>query len=97
MVWATVNVALLTFVLRMLKCVDNSLLVGYPLLIAASGLWFQVRLVWFMTALTVVAYYLLQRFTPLTAAEESLRQYPNIFLAALVVTGFVVARQVKRI
>jgi serine/threonine-protein kinase len=71
--------------------------VGYPLLIAASGLWFRVRLVWFTTVLAIVAYGLL--FLDQAASRPAWQpsQYPNIFMAALAVTGFVVVRQVKRI
>ena len=29
---------------------------GYPLLIVASGLWFRVRFVWFMTVLALTSY-----------------------------------------
>ena len=34
----------------------SPILVGFPLLIAASGLWFRVRLVVFMTVLSIAAY-----------------------------------------
>jgi serine/threonine-protein kinase len=30
--------------------------VGYPLIIVASGLWFRVRFVWFMTFLSLLSY-----------------------------------------
>ena len=36
--------------------VETTLLVGYPLLIAASGLWWRVNLVWITTALAMAAY-----------------------------------------
>ena len=36
--------------------VASSLLVGYPLLIVASGLWFRVRFVWYMTGLSLASY-----------------------------------------
>ena len=34
----------------------SPLVVGYPLLIAASGLWYRVRFVWFVTALSLISY-----------------------------------------
>lgn len=98
LLWAGTDVALVTLILRILDGFQSSLLVGYPLLIAASGLWFRVRLVWFTTALAEIGYgllYLDHLRQPHHA--QSLAQYPNIFMAALAVTGFVVARQVKRI
>ena len=69
----------------------------HPLLIAASGLWFRVRLVWFTTALAIVAYGLLYLDKAATRPVWQPSQYPNIFMAALGVTGFIVVRQVKRI
>ena len=34
----------------------SSLVVGYPLIIVGSGLWFRVRFVWFMTLLSLLSY-----------------------------------------
>ena len=34
----------------------SPLVVGYFLVIGASGLWFRVRFVWFMTALSLLSY-----------------------------------------
>lgn len=95
--WAATDVALLTMVLKILDALEGSLLVGYPLLIAASGLWFRVCLVWFTTVLAIVAYGLLYLDASVHQAGWHPKQYPNIFMAALAVTGFIVARQVKRI
>ncbi len=104
MLWLTADLVFLTMVLKLLGRVDSSLLVGYPLMIAASGLWFRVCLVWFTTGLSIVCYLLLYFDSvlhrvpvppELVTREEW--QYPNIFVASLALTGFVVARQVKRI
>ena len=84
--------------------IETTLLVGYPLLIAASGLWWRVKLVWITTALAIAAYCWLyvdaafkwQNGTVSWHPSPDL-QHPNIFLAALLLTGYVVARQVKRI
>jgi serine/threonine-protein kinase len=97
MLWAATDVTLLTTLLKILSAVESSLLVGYPLLIAASGLWFRVHLVWVTTAMAEAAYGLLILDKMLSNTEWKSTQYPNIFMAALAVTGFVVARQVKRI
>ena len=85
--------------------VETTLLVGYPLLIAASGLWWQVSLVWVTTGLAMLAYSWLYIDAALQTGGGGHRswnpsgdlQHPNIFLAALLLTGYVVARQVKRI
>jgi eukaryotic-like serine/threonine-protein kinase len=104
MLWSTADLICLTMVLKVLGRVDSSLLVGYPLMIAASGLWFRVCLVWFTTGLSIACYLLLYvdsalhriPIPPELATRENW-QYPNIFVASLALTGFVVARQVKRI
>jgi eukaryotic-like serine/threonine-protein kinase len=84
--------------------VETTLLVGYPLLIAASGLWWRVNLVWVSTTLAMSAYTWLYvdaalhwQAGRLTWNPSPDLQHPNIFLAALLLTGYVVARQVKRI
>jgi serine/threonine-protein kinase len=96
MLWAATDISLLTILLRILDARTNgSLLVGYPLLIAASGLWFRVHLVWFTTALALLGFSLLH-YEP-GPRHFLWEPYSNIFMAALAVTGFVVVRQVKRI
>ena len=81
---------------------ESTLLVGYPLLIAASGLWFRINLVWFTTAVAIAGYLFLYLHSAIdwtkpfpTWVEHDL-QYPNIYVAGLLLTGFVVARQLKR-
>jgi eukaryotic-like serine/threonine-protein kinase len=76
---------------------QGPLVVGYPCLIAASGLWFRVRMVWFTTFMALLSYaavltlYLLDD-KPLAGIHKHL-----IFGVALLVTGFVVAYQVNRV
>jgi len=70
------------------------LLIGYPLLIVASGLFFRVRLVTFMTVTCLLSY------TALVALnrEPIIRpQYNLIYAAALAVIGFVVGFQAYRL
>lgn len=97
LIWAATDITLVTVLLKVLDALQSTLLVGYPLLIAASGLWSRTRLVWFTTVLAEIGYLLLfldHWHNPGWASSRA--QYPNIFMAALAVTGFVVARQVKR-
>ena len=97
LLWAAVDVALVTSLLKLLHALETPLLVGYPLLIAASGLGFRVHLVWATTVLAELGYGLLVLEKMTSHSPWKTAQYPNIFMAALAVTGFVVARQVKRI
>jgi len=55
-IWGALDSALLFTVLFLANGVASSLIVGYPLLIVASGLWFRVRFVWFMGALSLASY-----------------------------------------
>jgi eukaryotic-like serine/threonine-protein kinase len=90
------DVSLLTVLLILTENWLSPLLVGYPLLIAASGLWLRVRLVWFTTAITTAAYLLLMfGFSPygITSHEPHHRL---IFLVALPLLGFIIAYQVQR-
>jgi serine/threonine-protein kinase len=115
--WSAADVVFLTIVLKLFEVVElaspggiplvrfeTTLLVGYPLLIAASGLWWRVRLVWITAFLAMVAYGWLYIDAALAWSGGQLTwrpspdlQHPNIFLAGLFLTGYVVARQVKRI
>jgi eukaryotic-like serine/threonine-protein kinase len=114
--WSAADIAFLTIEIKLFEQfliaspvskivhVETTLLVGYPLLIAASGLWWRVKLVWLTTGLAMSAYIWLYidaalrwqagRFTWNPSPDL---EHPNIFLASLFLTGFVVARQVKRI
>ncbi len=115
--WAAADILFLTIELKLFEQVERALLggdslvrfettllVGYPLLIAASGLWWRVRLVWITTVLAMFAYTWLYIDAALVWRAGGLAwrpspdlQHPNIFLAGLFLTGYVVARQVNRI
>jgi eukaryotic-like serine/threonine-protein kinase len=116
LLWSAADIGFLTLEIKLFEQpgmspegpvvrVETTLLVGYPLLIAASGLWWRVGLVWITTALTMCAYAWLyvdsalawHGVIPSWSRSSPDFQHPNIFLAALLVTGYVVARQVKRI
>ena len=95
--WLATDLILLTAILRVLDASGSALVVGYPLLVAASGLWFRVRLVWFTTLLAELFYGALTLDASARGVLSGKDQWPNIFMAALAVTGFIVAHQVRRI
>jgi serine/threonine-protein kinase len=115
--WSAADILFLTIELKLFEQVEKALLggdslvrfettllVGYPLLVAASGLWWRVRLVWITTLMAMAAYVWLYIDAALAWRGGHLAwrpspdlQHPNIFLAGLLLTGYVVARQVKRI
>ena len=97
-VWAATDAVMLTLVLWLTDNVQSPVVVGFPALIATSGLWFRERLVWFMTGVCTAAYVALlvdwkMRGQPF---EEPLFRH-IILLVLLVGLGFVVAYQVRRI
>ncbi len=101
--WSAVDIVCLTFELKLLGRVETTLLAAYPLLIAASGLWWRVRLVWLTTAMAMCAFLvlyidgLLEWHDGRASWKPSASlQYENIFLVALFLTGYIVVRQVKR-
>ncbi len=91
--WIASDIALLTMILHALKAAPNTEVLGYPLLIAASGLWSRPRLVWLTTGLSMFGYAMLL----LGATVSKSNGHPNIVFAMLAVTGYVVARQVERL
>ncbi len=88
------DVVLLTMALSMLTGSVNSLLVIYPLLITASGLWFRVPLVWITTSLTAAGFLVLMWTKPELADPW---HYPLLVLTVLIMVGAATAYQVKRV
>lgn len=99
--WAVTDVFFLTTLLILARPGESigPILIGYPLLVVASGLWFEVRLVWVMTALCCLAYLLvnLLRDEALDSLAQGPAHYPYIFAVVLCGIGYIVAYQVERI
>ena len=88
------DVTLFTAALACSGWTNGTLLVVYPLLIAASGLWFRVPLVWFMTLACEVA------FGALLIVQPALRDpwhHALLVAVVLVMTGAATAFQVNRV
>jgi serine/threonine-protein kinase len=92
--WAAGDVVWLTTLLVTAHGPRGSLLIGYPALVAASGLFFRVRLVAFTTLASLIGYAALLRLRPDDAGPA---HYPVIFAALLGVVGFIVGYQVYRL
>ncbi len=54
--WAATDVLGLTGILLVADGVASPMVLGFPLVIVASGLWFQIRMVYFATAASLLAY-----------------------------------------
>ncbi len=96
-VWAGADVLLLTLLLQLLESPESPLMIGYPLLVAASGLWFRVGLVWFTTAACLAGYGWLILSTVWQGHPPTLPHHNGIFALALVLEGAMVAYQVQRV
>ena len=94
--WSGADAILLSVMLAFTGSQSTVLVIGYPFLIATSGLWFQVREVWFTTAVCEVTYLILILTAP-AALFQYLPHYHIIFMVTLALLGFVVAYQVQRI
>jgi len=92
-----VDLLLTTAILRILRAADSSLVVAYVMLIAASGLWNRVRLVWQTTALAMLGYSILAADAYARGVPRDSNHHPNIILTAMAVTGLIIAQQVRRI
>jgi serine/threonine-protein kinase len=92
--WAAADAYLLTVMLYIADDPLGPLLVGYPLLIVAAGLFFRVRLVTFMTVACLVAYasLVLVGRDPIVKA-----QYTLLYAASLAVIGLVCGYQTYRV
>jgi serine/threonine-protein kinase len=96
--WAAADMLLWTILLL----VDNEapqspLLVVYGCLIAAAGLWFRVRLVWFVTILSLLSYAVVLTGYLMNGGEIYGPHRQIIFAIGVLVIGSVVAYQVNRV
>jgi serine/threonine-protein kinase len=92
--WILTDSAFLTTCLALAEGEIGPLLSGYSVLIVASGLWLQGRLVMFGTATNLVSFALLLWLKPQLSETA---HYPGIFAAALAAIGTITAFQVRRL
>ncbi len=101
-VWGVLDSLALLSVLLVADGAASPLVVGYPLLIVASALWFRVRFVWFVTAMCLATYGVLvvDFYCWRTELQTGFDRAPDrhvIFAVALVALGCVVAYLVQRV
>ncbi len=100
--WGVLDSICLLAVLLVANGAASPLIVGYPLLIVASGLWFRVRFVWFMTGLSLLSYGVLVfdfywRQKELHADAFAVADRHVVFAVSLLVLGSVTAYLVHRV
>jgi eukaryotic-like serine/threonine-protein kinase len=94
--WSAIDAVVLTALLHITESQNSPLLIGFPLLVAASGLWFQVRPVWVTTVVLEASYALTVIDSYHNHGRTTEPHYHIIFMVALAVLGFIVAYQVQR-
>ncbi len=96
--WSAVDVVFYTVLLNLSVSWGwpvDLLLVGYAVMITGAALWFQVRLIWCMTALSVASYFVLRWLHPeMHGAAPA--HYPFIAAGLLASVGANVSYQVHR-
>ena len=102
-VWGTLDSLMLLIVfLFVADGAASALVVGYPLLIAGSGLWFHVRFVSFMTVMSLLSYGVLvidfyYRRTGLQEHFDTSVARHVLFAVSLIVFGAIVSSLVQRL
>ncbi|MCI0738582.1 MAG: serine/threonine protein kinase [Gemmataceae bacterium] len=95
--WAGLDVVLYTWVMVVDEALLSPIIIGFPLLVAASGLWFRVPLVWFTTAIAMASYLVLMlEWWVRTGALEGLHKH-IMLLVGLAMLGFITSYQVNRV
>ena len=105
-IWGTLDSILFSIVLMIGDGAASSLIVGYFLLIVASGLWFRVRFVTYMAVLSLLSYgvLVLDYCYIWRPWRDSQSQVPNlsfdrhlIFAVSLAITAVIVGYLVERV
>jgi hypothetical protein len=86
--WAGADIVLFSLILLVAADVPTPVVIGYPLMVAAAGLWFRVPLVWYTAAGCVISYIvLLDEAARRLGTLEGLHRHV-IFMVGLVVLAF---------
>jgi hypothetical protein len=88
---------MLTGILILDQAFTSPLVLGYAIMVVASGLWFRVELVWFTTAIAAAGYGVLLW---VALGQGKLGESPHhhvIVMLTLALLGMMVAAQVKRV
>jgi serine/threonine-protein kinase len=97
LVWVGLDVVGLTWLLTLAENEGGPLVIGYALIVALSGLWFRLHLVWITTALCEVAYAVVVLKEYALTGEIQSRHWTITFAVLLALLGAVIAWQVQRI
>ncbi len=98
LLWAAADVIFLTAALLNNGGITSHLLILYPILLAASGLWFQINLVWTVTVITLFSYGFLIGHAHFFRPEIEIHfDHHIVFLASIFSIGFLISLLVRRL
>jgi len=93
-IWAWLDIVFYSFILHLDDAIASPLIIGYPLMIAASGLWFRDALVWFTALMSMISYAVLL----VLAWDRVIELHKHaMFEVSLAILGFIVTYQVHRV
>jgi len=95
--WIAIDVLIYSLVLMVRGVETGPLIIGYPILIAISGLWFRASVIWFATIATEIG---ILTLLPYWHGWDYLRDNPHhplLVLVMIAVQGMVMAYQVERV
>jgi eukaryotic-like serine/threonine-protein kinase len=95
-VWAALDVVLFSLIVLVADDIETPVVIGFPLIIVATGLWFRVPLVWFTAAVCIVSYLLLLLERELRTGIEGPHKHA-IFLVGLGILAVMMSYQVHRV
>jgi eukaryotic-like serine/threonine-protein kinase len=95
--WAAIDVILFSIIVLVADDINTPVVIGYPLIVAAAGLWFRVPLVWFTALVCVVSYLLLLVEWIHRNGETAGLHKHAIFVVGLVILAFMMSYQVYRV
>jgi hypothetical protein len=94
--WVVSDVILLTLMIALVRAADTPLVVAYPTLVVASGLWLEARLVGLATLLSIVGYLglVVLRCVPGSQSIDLIHILHVVTIVAA--TGVIVRYQIRR-
>lgn len=95
LLWATVDVVLFTWLVVNAESPRTLLLIGYPMMIGASALFYRTRFVVYMTSICVIGFMFLKLITD----DPSLARidFSAIFVSGLLVIGLTMHSMIRRV
>jgi eukaryotic-like serine/threonine-protein kinase len=94
--WSAADVLMLTGVQLVTQSGVSPVIIGYPFLVAAAGLWTKTRMVWVTTTFAVIGYAGLMAYDYSFEKHQAAHRH-LVFLVSLIVLGFLMSYQVQRV